>query len=79
LSGSSQITLQFNLNVNIAAAAGLVQSAINAASGQLPKNLPNPPTYREINPTETPIMLNGATSTDLPHTTLSDDINTKLA
>lgn len=79
LSGSSQITLQFNLNVNIAAAAGLVQSAINAASGQLPKNLPNPPTYREINPTDSPVMVIGATSTDLPLTTLSDDVYTKLA
>jgi len=79
LSGSSQVTLQFALDVDIASAAGLVQSAINAAGGQLPKNLPNPPTYREVNPTDSPIMLIGASSTDLPLTTLSDDVYTKLA
>jgi HAE1 family hydrophobic/amphiphilic exporter-1 len=79
LSGSSQITLQFDLTVEIASAAERVQSAINAAGGQLPKNLPNPPTYREINPTDSPIMLIGATSTDLPLTTVSDDVYTKLA
>ncbi|MEW6630987.1 MAG: efflux RND transporter permease subunit [Pseudomonadota bacterium] len=79
LSGSSQITLQFDLSVDIAAAAGLVQSAINAAGGQLPKTLPNPPTYREVNPTDSPIMVIGVTSTDLPLTTVSDDTYTKLA
>ncbi|MDX8535049.1 efflux RND transporter permease subunit [Mesorhizobium sp. VK25A] len=79
LSGSSQITLQFDLSVDIASAAGLVQSAINAAGGQLPKNLPNPPTYREVNPTDSPIMVIGVTSTDLPLTTVSDDTYTKLA
>ncbi|MGX7876030.1 efflux RND transporter permease subunit [Mesorhizobium sp. ORM6] len=79
LSGSSQITLQFDLSVDIASAAGLVQSAINAAGGQLPKALPNPPTYREVNPTDSPIMVIGVTSTDLPLTTVSDDSYTKLA
>ncbi|KAA3451761.1 acriflavine resistance protein B [Mesorhizobium sp. SARCC-RB16n] len=79
LSGSSQITLQFDLSVDIASAAGLVQSAINAAGGQLPKNLPNPPTYREVNPTDSPIMVIGVTSADLPLTTVSDDTYTKLA
>ncbi len=47
VSGSSQITLQFNLSRNIDAAANDVLEAINAAGGQLPKDLPNPPTFRK--------------------------------
>ena len=47
---STQITLQFELDRNIDAAAGDVQSAINAAGGQLPKNLPSPPSYRKVQP-----------------------------
>jgi hypothetical protein len=50
--GSTSITLQFDLNRNIDAAAVDVQAAINAASGQLPTNLPGPPTYRKINPAD---------------------------
>jgi HAE1 family hydrophobic/amphiphilic exporter-1 len=48
--GSTVIVLQFDLNRNIDGAAVDVQAAINAASGQLPTNLPNPPTYRKVNP-----------------------------
>ena len=48
--GQTQITIQFDLDRNIDAAAGDVQAAINAASGQLPKNLPSPPTYLEGQP-----------------------------
>ena len=47
--GSTVITLQFNLNRNIDAAAEDVQAAINAASGLLPKNLPSPPKFRKTN------------------------------
>ena len=54
--GQSQITIQFDLDRNIDAAAGDVQAAINAASGQLPKNLPSAPTYRKVNPSDSPIM-----------------------
>ena len=50
--GTTQITLQFDLDRNIDAAAGDVQAAINAAAGQLPKNLPSPPTYRKVNPSD---------------------------
>ncbi|MFG1278879.1 efflux RND transporter permease subunit [Xanthobacter autotrophicus] len=64
--GSSAITLQFNLDVNINAAAELVQTAINAAGGQLPANLPAPPTYREVNPADPPILVLGLTSRTLP-------------
>jgi multidrug efflux pump subunit AcrB len=54
--GNTVISLQFDLNRNIDAAAGDVQAAINAASGQLPKTLPTPPTYRKVNPADSPIL-----------------------
>ena len=50
--GSAAVTIQFDLNRNIDGAANDVQGAINAAGGQLPKNLPSPPTYRKVNPAE---------------------------
>ena len=50
--GTAAVTIQFDLNRNIDGAANDVQAAINAASGQLPKNLPSPPTYRKVNPAE---------------------------
>ena len=56
-----------------------MQSAINAASGQLPKNLPNPPTYRKVNPADAPIMLLSATSETLPLTEVDDNADTKVA
>src|SRR5215813_12924843 len=55
--GSTAITIQFNLERNIDGAANDVQAAINAAGGQLPKNLPSPPTYRKVNPADSPILL----------------------
>jgi multidrug efflux pump len=60
--GSANITLQFDLNRNIDAAARDVQAAINAARGQLPANLPNNPSYRKVNPADAPIMLLSLTS-----------------
>ncbi len=66
--GTAAITIQFDLNRNIDAAANDVQAAINAASGQLPKNLPSPPTYRKVNPADSPILLLSATSDTLPLT-----------
>ncbi len=60
-------------------AANDVQSAINAAGGQLPKNLPNPPTYRKVNPADAPIMLLAATSDTLPLTEVDDNADTKIA
>ena len=55
--GATAITVQFDLDRNIDAAANDVQAAINAAAGQLPKNLPSPPTYRKVNPSDTPILI----------------------
>ncbi|MFI5166912.1 MAG: multidrug efflux RND transporter permease subunit [Thermoanaerobaculales bacterium] len=60
--GSASVTLQFDLNRNIDAAARDVQAAINAARGQLPANLPNNPYYRKVNPADAPIMLLSLTS-----------------
>jgi hydrophobe/amphiphile efflux-1 (HAE1) family protein len=70
--GYTQITLQFALNDDIASAAQLVQTAINAAAGQLPKNMPTPPTYHETNPADAPIFVLGVTSDTLPITTVDD-------
>jgi multidrug efflux pump len=60
--GSTSITIQFDLNRNIDAAARDVQAAINAARGQLPANLPNNPSYRKVNPADAPIMILSLTS-----------------
>ena len=76
--GSAAITIQFDLDRNIDAAANDVQAAINAASGQLPKNLPSPPTFRKVNPADSPILLLGVTSETLPLTEVDDIIETKL-
>nr|WP_281062578.1 efflux RND transporter permease subunit [Labrys okinawensis] len=76
---STQITLQFDLSRNIDGAGADVLAAINAANGQLPKNLPSPPTYRKVNPADSPILLLGATSDTLPLTEVSDQALTKLA
>src|SRR3954466_8029368 len=60
--GGASITLQFDLNRNIDAAARDVQAAINASGNDLPINLPSPPTYRKINPADAPIMILAMTS-----------------
>jgi hydrophobe/amphiphile efflux-1 (HAE1) family protein len=64
--GVTSITLQFELNRNIDAAAGDVQQAISAASGLLPKDMPTPPTYRKVNPADFPILIYAIHSSDLP-------------
>ncbi|MDE2448239.1 MAG: multidrug efflux RND transporter permease subunit [Gammaproteobacteria bacterium] len=70
--GSTQITVQFELNRNIDAAAQDIQSAIDAAAGQLPKNLPSPPSYRKLNPADSPILIYAVHSDTLPLTTVDD-------
>jgi len=60
--GSTNITLQFDLDRQIDAAARDVQAAINAARGQLPANLPSNPSYRKVNPSDAPILLLSLTS-----------------
>jgi multidrug efflux pump len=60
--GTTSVTLQFDLNRNVDAAARDVQAAINAARGQLPANLPNNPTWRKVNPADAPVMIIALTS-----------------
>src|SRR6204780_1042550 len=60
--GSTSITMQFDLNRNIDAAARDTQAAINAARSQLPTTLPSKPTYRKVNPADAPIMILALTS-----------------
>src|SRR6202451_2294243 len=60
--GNTGITLQFDLSRNIDAAARDVQAAINAARGYLPTNLPSNPSYRKVNPADSPIMILALTS-----------------
>ena len=77
--GSTTITVQFDLDRNIDAAAQDIQAAINAAGGQLPKNLPSPPTYRKVNPADRPIILFAVSSDTLPMTVVDDTADTKIA
>ena len=68
--GFTQITVQFDLSRNVDGAAVDVLSAINAASAQLPQNIPFPPQIRKVNPADTPIMVLAVTSDALPLTTV---------
>jgi len=77
--GGTSITLQFALDRNIDAAAQDVQTAINAAGGLLPKDLPNPPTYRKVNPADRPILIYAVWSDTLPMSRVDDFANTILA
>ncbi len=77
--GVTSITIQFDLNRNIDAAAQDIQAAINAAGGQLPKNLPSPPTYRKVNPADAPILNLGVTSDTLPISVVDDYAETIIA
>jgi len=77
--GSTQITLQFDLDRSIDAAALDVQSAINSATGQLPANLPSPPSYRKINPADSPILLLSVQSKTLPLIEVNDYADNILA
>jgi len=77
--GNSSITLQFELSRNIDGAAQDVQTAINAASGLLPKNLPNPPTYKKVNPADRAILIYAVYSDTMPLYKVDDYAYTILA
>ena len=77
--GTTQITLQFALGRAIDGAATDVQSAINAAGGQLPKSLPAPPIYRKVNPADVPVLLIAMMSDTMPLTKVSDYANSLVA
>src|SRR3954469_4908044 len=77
--GSSVITLQFSLALNLDIAEQEVQAAINAAGNLLPSDLPAPPIYAKVNPADAPILTLGVTSTTMPLTQVEDFVDTRLA
>ena len=77
--GSSVITLQFMLDLNIDVAEQEVQAAINAAGTYLPRDLPNPPVYSKTNPADAPVLTLGLTSATLPLSKVQDLADTRLA
>ncbi|KSF77971.1 multidrug efflux RND transporter permease subunit MexN [Pseudomonas paraeruginosa] len=77
--GTTTLTLQFNLDKSIDVAAQEVQAAINAAAGRLPVDMPNLPTWRKVNPADSPIMILRVNSNMMPLIELSDYAETILA
>jgi multidrug efflux pump len=77
--GSASVTLQFDINRNIDAAARDVQAAINAARSQLPSYLPQNPSYRKANPAEAPILILTLTSDVVPKPQIYDMADSILA
>ena len=77
--GSSVITLQFSLDLNIDVAEQQVQQSINASGTYLPKDLPNPPIYSKTNPADSPILTLALSSTTLPLSQVQDLADTRLA
>lgn len=77
--GSSLLTLQFTLDKSIDTAAQEVQAAINTAAGKLPSDMPSLPTWRKVNPADSPVLIISVSSKDMPGTELSDLVETLLA
>jgi multidrug efflux pump len=77
--GSANVTLQFELSRNIDAAARDVLAAINAARGYLPTNLPSNPSYRKVNPADSPILILSLTSETLSKGQMYDAASTIMA
>jgi multidrug efflux pump len=77
--GSSVITLQFNLSLNIDVASQEVQQSINASGTYLPADLPTPPIYSKTNPADAPVLTLALTSEDIPLSQVEDLADTRLA
>ena len=77
--GTSLLTLQFTLDKSIDTAAQEVQAAINTAAGKLPKDMPTLPTWKKVNPADSPVLILSISSTQMPGTELSDYAETLLA
>ena len=77
--GQTSITLQFDLDRDVDAAARDVQAAINAAAGDLPANLPTRPNFRKVNPADAPILILSLTSDTVPLAQVYDAANAVLA
>ena len=78
-SGSSIVTLKFSLDLSLDVAEQEVQAAINAANNLLPSDLPNPPTYKKVNPADTAVITLAVSSDMLPLTQVQDLVNTRVA
>ena len=77
--GSTNLTLQFTLEKSIDTAAQEVQAAINTAAGKLPKDMPNLPTWRKVNPADSPVLILSVNSSLMPGPELSDLAETLLS
>lgn len=77
--GSTNLILQFSLDKSIDTAAQEVQAAINTAAGKLPNDMPNLPTWRKVNPADSPVLILSISSDLMPGTELSDYVETLLA
>lgn len=77
--GSTLLTLQFTLDKSIDTAAQEVQAAINTAAGKLPKDMPTLPTWKKVNPADSPVLILSVSSTQMPGTELSDLVETLLS
>lgn len=77
--GASVITLKFNLSLSLDIAEQEVQAAINSANNLLPRDLPNPPTYKKVNPADTAVITIAATSDSLSLVKLQDLLNSRIA
>ena len=77
--GSTTLPLQFPLDKSIATAAQEVQAAINTAAGKLPKDMPNLPTWRKVNPADSPVLILSINSTLMSGPELSDLVETLLS
>ncbi|MDD1014979.1 multidrug efflux RND transporter permease subunit [Pseudomonas rubra] len=77
--GSTNLILQFSLDKSIDTAAQEVQAAINTASARLPQDMPSPPTWRKVNPADSPVLILTVSSAQMPANELSDYAETLLA
>ncbi|MFF3701806.1 MULTISPECIES: multidrug efflux RND transporter permease subunit [Pseudomonas] len=77
--GSTSLILQFTLDKNIDTAAQEVQAAINTASSRLPQDMPSLPTWRKVNPADSPVLIMTVSSAQMPANELSDYAETLLA
>lgn len=77
--GSTTLILQFSLDKSIDTAAQEVQAAISSAAGKLPQDMPSLPTWRKVNPADSPVLVLTVRSTLMPATELSDQVETVLA
>ncbi|UVL60856.1 multidrug efflux RND transporter permease subunit [Pseudomonas sp. B21-032] len=77
--GSTNLILQFTLDKSIDTAAQEVQAAINTATARLPQDMPSPPTWRKVNPADSPVLILTVSSAQMPANELSDYAETLLA